>query len=158
MMFEVRRLGLLLVLSAILLAACGEQPVVHTYQSVPVNGWEPGDTLRFRVDTLAEGGAYEASIGIRTSASVPYPYRSVWLVVKQHWHNPELLTCDTLECMLTDEKGDVVGHGVSLYQFVESFGPMNLTAGASADVSIYHIMQREMLPGITDVGIKLIRK
>lgn len=98
------------------------------------------------------------TLGIRTSASTPYPFQTLWLVVQQKWYNPDTLRIDTVECRLTDEKGDIAGHGVSLYQFTQPFLTQYLQAGSSADFSIIHIMRREMLPGISSVGIKLQRQ
>lgn len=137
------------------LAACREQPAAYEYRPTPVEGWEPGDTLKFSVDTLRKSGTYRLTLGVRTSASTPYPFRSVWLVVRQRWHNPDTLLVDTVECALTDEKGDITGSGVSLYQYRQPMSQMQLTEGSSAELSIIHIMRREMIPGITAVGIKL---
>lgn len=148
-----RQIVILLVVLSV--AACGDKPVAYDYCATPVEGWEPGDTLRFRIDTIRRSGDYELSLGVRTSASTPYPFQSLWLVVRQHWHNPERLVLDTLECRLTDEKGDVAGRGISLYQYDLPWKRVRLEAGDCADFSVYHIMRRELLPGITDVGVKV---
>lgn len=142
---------------ACLLTACDPRPVAHGYCSTPIEGWEPGDTLKFSVDTLRESGAYVLILGLRASASTPYPYRSVWLAVRQHWHHPEQVRIDTIEFKLTDAKGDMMGHGVSLYQYSLPLDTLNLTAGNSVDLSINHVMRSEMLPGIASVGVKLVR-
>ena len=139
-------------------ASCRHQPSAFAYRSTSVDGWEPGDTLHFHIDSIQESGNYMLTLGIRTSASTPYPFQTLWLVVQQKWYNPATLRIDTVECRLTDEKGDIAGHGVSLYQFTQPFLTQHLQAGSSADFSIIHIMRREMLPGISSVGIKLQRQ
>lgn len=139
-------------------AACSRQPVAHEYRSTPVEGWEPGDTLKFRIDTLRESGIYRLTLGVRTSASKPYPFRSVWLVVRQHWHRPDTLLIDTVECVLTDEKGDIAGHGVSLYQYRQPLPRIKHSEGSRAELSITHIMRREMIPGISAVGFRFERE
>ena len=141
-----------------LLTACEHKPAAYDYCSVSVEGWEPGDTLHYHVDTLKTSGHYAFHIGLRTSASTPYPYQSLWLVVKQRWHNPERTTCDTVNCQLTDAKGDAEGAGVSLFQYDFPWATQYHEAGSSADISIYHIMRSEMLPGVADVGIRLSLK
>lgn len=138
-----------------LVAACRQQPVAFEYAPTPIEGWEPGDTLKFKIDTLRQTGTYTLDLGIRTSASTPYPFRSIWLVVRQHWHRPERVLTDTVECKLTDAKGDITGHGVSLYQYTQPLGEVQLQEGDYADFSIIHIMRREMLPGVAAVGIRL---
>lgn len=139
-------------------AACSRHPVAYEYRSTPVEGWEPGDTLKFRVDTLQESGTYRLTLGVRTSASTPYPFRSVWIAVRQHWHNPDTLLIDTVECVLTDEKGDAIGHGVSLYQYRQPLPLIKLPEGSCAELSITHIMRRELISGISAIGIRLERE
>lgn len=146
---------IILLLALAALAGCQQQPSAFAYRSTSVDGWEPGDTLHFHIDSLKESGNYVLTLGIRTSASTPYPFQTLWLVVQQKWYNPDTLRIDTVECRLTDEKGDIAGHGVSLYQYTQPFLSQHLNAGASADFSIIHIMRREMIPGISSVGIKL---
>lgn len=146
---------LLLLLGCLSLIGCQRQLGAFAYRSTSVDGWEPGDTLHFHIDTLRQSGNYLLTLGIRTSASTPYPFQSIWLVVQQRWYNPDTLRTDTVECRLTDEKGDIAGHGVSLYQHTRPFLTQHLPAGASADFRIIHIMRREMLPGVAGVGIKL---
>lgn len=137
------------------LCACTDRPSAFDYRSTPVEGWELGDTLKYHVDTIAASGNYRFSLGIRTSASTPYPYQSLWLVIKQHWHNPEQEVTDTIQYQLTNDRGDAQGHGVSLYQYDQDIKTLLLPQGASADISVYHIMRSEMIVGIADVGIKL---
>ena len=97
--------------------ACGERPVAYDFCSTSVEGWEPGDTLKFHVDTLDASGVYNLSIGVRTSSSTPYPYQTLWMVVRQQWHHPDQVMLDTIKMQLTNEFGDPQGHGVTLYQF-----------------------------------------
>lgn len=150
-------LTLLLTLTLLATAACQRRTVALAYSPTSVEGWEPGDTLTYHIDTLSRAGRYSLSLGIRTSASTPYPFQTLWLVIRQHWHAPEHITSDTLEVRLTDDMGDVNGSGVSLYEYHVPFRTYDLPAGASADITIHHVMQREMLPGVAGVGIRLER-
>ncbi len=157
-MTKVLRLLFAIAVSTLPFTACEHKPVCFSYCSTPVEGWEKGDTLRYHVDTLRQTGHYTMSIGIRSSSATPYPFQSLWLVVRQQWHNPEQQRCDTVECTLSNADGDITGTGVSLYQYELPFTEMDLNEGASADIRITHLMRTEMLPGITDVGIKLVRQ
>lgn len=146
-----------LLLSIIMLvsASCMRRPVAFEFQSTPIEGWETGDTLHYCIDSLHHGGNYRLQIGLRTSAATPYPFQSIWLVVRQHWHNPDTLVIDTMEFKLTNSKGDVAGSGISLYSYTQELGHLQLEEGSSAEVKIMHIMRREMIRGIVDVGIRL---
>ena len=134
---------------------CTRRTAVHHYEKVAVDGWTPGDTLKFRIDSLTRSGNYEPVIGIRTSPAVLYPYRSLWLAVRQQWHNPEGERTDTIECVLTDDNGDMTGKGVSIYQYTFPQKRLYLEAGTSADISISHIMRNDILPGITEIGLRI---
>lgn len=140
---------------AFALTGCESKPLSYSYRSTPVEGWEQGDTLHFHVDSVAHAGKYRMTLGIRYSATTPYPFQSLWLVVREHWHNPESVYCDTVECKLSNADGDIKGTGVSIYQVEQYLHDRLLQEGMSADITINHIMQREMLPGITDVGLRI---
>jgi len=64
---------------------------------------------------------------------------------------------DTLYCSLTDREGDVSGKGVSVYQYTFPVDTFQLHRGARGTITIHHIMRRNLLPGVSDVGIRLER-
>lgn len=174
----------LLTLLTLLGGAClhdKARPVAYAYVPTPADGWETGDTLHFAVDSLPRTAPYEVAVGLRTSAAQPFPYRSLWLVVRERWTVPAAAVqtadsvllmslhpvlaadsaawhferTDTVQLRLTDAEGDVVGEGISRFQYVFPLHTHVLPCGATADVSVFHLMRRDMLPGITDVGIML---
>ena len=65
---------------------------------------------------------------------------------------------DTLNCKLIDHNGNVKGQGVSHYQYEFKLATIPLEAEDSLHITIRHDMKREMLPGITDIGVTLIRQ
>lgn len=149
------RIYIIGVLTALLCAACHNQPAAYEYRPTPLDGWEPGDTLRFRVDSLAASGNYCLNLGVRTSAMHSYPYRTLWLRIEQRWHNPETTRTDTVELSFVDSEGNFLGQGVSLYTFTQSVGRLQLRSGQSADITVNHLMRSEMLEGVEAVGICL---
>ena len=58
---------------------------------------------------------------------------------------------------LYDEKGNVLGDGVSYFQYNFMLSEVDLREGDSLHVCVRHIMKREILPGISDIGLKMIR-
>lgn len=142
-------------LMALCLAACGRKPVAYEYRATPPDGWEPGDTLRFRIDTVRHAGIYTLSIRLRTAASVRYPYQTLWLGVRQRWRNPDRVTLDTIACSLYAPDGNVTGHGVSLYQYEQDCGQLPLAVGDCGEISVFHLMSHPVLPGIREVGIRI---
>lgn len=148
----------LLLSSATMVTACQHRPVAYSYETIDADGWDKTDTLRYLIDSLENGGRYKLTIGIRTSVSDPYPYRSLWMLVKQRWQNSERLVVDTVECSLIDEKGDTNGKGVSIFETVLPCHALELPRGACGEITVNHLMQREVLPGILSVGVKLERE
>ena len=57
--------------------------------------------------------------------------------------------------MIIDSKGNVEGKGVSYYQYDFPLSTLRLEKGDSLALVVRHAMKREILPGISDVGIML---
>lgn len=132
-------------------ASCDSVPASYAYRSTPLNGWEPKDTLAFPIDTIARPGRYILSVGVRTTAL--FPFQSLWLVVKQQWQEPAIGRLDTVVCRFTNAAGDPVNHGLSLNQYEFPFDTLYLERGTHGRISVRHIMRRDILQGVSDVGI-----
>lgn len=153
-MLSLRRIPLALLLAASIIvgmAACDSVPVSYAYRSTPVNGWEPKDTLSFPIDTIGRTGRYAMSVGVRTTAL--FPFQSLWLVVKQQWHQTSAGKLDTVVCRFTNTTGDPANHGLSLNQFEFPFDTLHLQRGDRGHITVRHIMRRDILPGVSDIGI-----
>lgn len=144
-------------LFALLLVACNRRPVAtFSYRSTPVDGWENADTLIFPIDSLPADGRYALTVGVRTSSAYPYPFRMLALSIEARFLS-QTRYADTLYCSLTDHEGDVSGKGVSVYQYTFPVDTFQLHRGARGTITIHHIMRRNLLPGVSDVGIRLER-
>ena len=64
---------------------------------------------------------------------------------------------DTLSCRLIDETGNALGNGVSNYQYLIPLTSLTLKKGDRLRIAIRHDMKREILPGISDIGLRLRR-
>ena len=153
------RIVFILSLSALLLmAACApeERTLCYSYRAVAADGWERHDAVTFTCDTVRQSGDYDFTVGLRTTSS--YPFQNLWLLVSQHYTNPDTTVIDTLCCTLTDPTGRNHGHGVSLYEQLFPLKHVHMNVGQTVDIHVNHIMRRPILPGITDVGIIIKRK
>lgn len=144
---------LLLLLSV---TACEKRIAVYTQRSIAADGWEPFDTVMFVIDSLQRDGNYTLSIDLRTTSS--FPYQALYLRVEQHWEKPKMVSCDTLCCQLATHNGDITGAGISHLQYTFPLDRLRLAAGQHGHIVIRHIMQREMLPGVASVGVKIERE
>lgn len=138
-----------------ILSSCMQDTLLHVYQPVPATGWSCRDTLCFEVDSSIAAGSYSLTVGIRT---VPQPSLSqVVIAVEQHLDSPLYTRTDTLVCTLTDAEGrpNVRGGNNPIYENVQL--PFHLTEGQHGTIRIRHLMRREVVQGITDVGIRIGR-
>lgn len=62
---------------------------------------------------------------------------------------------DTVQCDLMDKNGVTKGQGISSFQYNVPFAIHKYQAGDSLHIEIRHDMKREILPGISDVGLKI---
>ena len=64
---------------------------------------------------------------------------------------------DTVNCTFSKPDGTRLTRGISYYQYSFPIAKPDLREGDSLVVSIYHDMKRDMLPGISDVGLYISR-
>ena len=134
-------------------SACGGGTVYDKFVSMPSDGLEKNDTAVFDVPPVASSGRYIREIGLRIAAA--YPFTSLSLEVCQTVEPGHRVSVDTLDCRLYDDDGNVLGHGISVYQYGFELPDIDLQKGDSLHVRVRHVMKREILPGITDIGFSL---
>lgn len=144
----------------LIFASCTNDIVFFNYSSTSPDGWEKNDTVTFNVPPVRERGHYSAMLGLRVNNS--YPFQSITLIVEQTIYSKSRsirLTRDTVTCHITTEDGTITGQGLYIYQYDQ---PLHLApalaAGDSLHYAIRHNMRRNILPGVSDVGIRLRRE
>jgi len=138
---------------AVLLTACDSQTVYDHYEQTPVSGWEKNDTLVFETEPIAQGGRYKVEVGLRIKGN--YPFLGLNLLVDQTILPSHEKHSSTLSCQLIDKQGYAKGRGVSHFQYLFHLTTLDLKRGERLHVAIRHGMKREILPGITDIGLRL---
>lgn len=143
--------GLLAVLIG--LSACERGVVYDHYEHTVLAGWEKIDTLSYAVPRVTDNGLYAVTLGLRVNRL--YPFQSLTLIVEQTAYPSRKTHVDTLNCQLVDANGNIKGNGVTHYQYNFHVSDLRLGANDSLHISVRHDMKREILPGISDVGIKV---
>lgn len=143
-----------LLLLLLLLSACDRQTVIHRYQPVPSEGWQRSDTLTFTIPPIPHSGTYTVNLGLRYTST--FPYQDVWLVTETRLRSPHALRRDTLCFLLADSAGTPTGSGLHILQREALLTSLPLVRGQQGRVLVRHIMARETLPFITDVGVKIV--
>ena len=145
--------------------ACVGGKVFDEYEQIPVEGWDKTDTLTFSVPAVAADGVYNLALGLRTTGD--YPFMSLTLlfeanIIAKKTENSSVVKAPqrlsrTLSCPLVSSRGRSQGQGVSLYQYNFHVATISLREGDSLQVNIRHNMKREMLPGLSDLGLSITR-
>jgi len=144
------------VIVGVMLAACDTDVVYDSYSHTPMEGWEKTDTLQFSVPRLANGGLYRMEIGLRTNAT--FPFTGITVVVDKTIEPGHRLQSDTISCRIADKNGNILGRGVSCYQYDFILNDTHLRRGDSLNIRVRHIMRREVVPGVTDVGVRITKR
>lgn len=139
----------------LVMASCQRGTVMHEYRNTPAGGWDQSDMLVYPLDTVKEAGEYNVDIGVRTTNM--FPYKKLWLVVESELVNPDTTFADTLMCDFNEEGGVSARRGLNAYQFDFRLRTITLREGQSGKLVVHHIMRREILPGVSDVGVRLYR-
>ena len=150
------KFAIILFTVALVFSSCNRKTIYSHYESIPFSGWEKSDTLSFCITPITHDCTYSEEIGLRINSA--YPFMGITLIVSQHTQPYHILRTDTLHAYLTDNDGNIQGTGVSYYQYHFKLATLRLYANDTLYVNIRHNMKREILPGISDIGITLRRE
>ena len=137
----------------ITLCGCQQQTAYHQFRHIVEPGWDKTDTLHFGIAPLTAGGNYRLDTELRTDKD--YPFQQLTLEVEQTVFPSMKKYHDVVNCPLISETGVIKGDGISIFQYQFHVRDVSLHKGDSLHVCITHNMKREIMPGITDVGIRL---
>ena len=143
-------------------ASCSDPRTYDQYKSVLLQGWSRNDTLSFDIPRQWEGN-YQLDLCLR--AAQTYPYRNISMIIERkiiyyrQRKKREKTYNDTINCEIINDKGILVGQkGISNTEIRQAITSFRLNRNDSIHVTIHHIMSHESLPGISDVGIRLLKK
>ena len=142
--------------------SCSDPRTYDHYKSVSLQGWSRKDTLTFDIPRQWEGN-YQLDLCLR--AAQTYPYRNISMIIerkviyyRQHKKREKTYN-DTVNCEIINDKGILVGQkGITSTEIRQAITYFRLNRTDSMQVKIHHIMSRESLPGISDVGIRILKK
>ena len=135
---------LLVMMIALGMASCDRQTVYHHFEHVPDNEWEKIDTLKFEIGPVIETGTYHEAVELRINEEQTIKPRGI--ILSQH-----------KDCELINPDGSHKGSGISFFQSQFPLDDIDLQQGDTLCISVFHSMKREIMPGISDIGIRLSR-
>lgn len=139
---------LLLAIVLVLLFSCKGNVIYHHYEHVEDNAWSQSDTLNYLLPPVPHKGTYALEMGLRYGSD--FPYRDITVVA-----DFGMGVSDTLTIPFATNDGKPLGHGVGLLHKTIPLSNLQLNEGQQVTISIHHIMRREILPSIFEVGLKL---
>lgn len=147
-------LGLALPLLSALAMGCGKEgrTLMHHYKTLPGGAWSTFDTLRFDIPPSPTTEDYVFSLGLRLRNT--FPYEDIWMVAEMHLEEPAATVRDTLRYLTTQPDGSPQGHGIALQQDEQPLCTLRLARGQHGHLRLYHIMTREIMPDVANVGVR----
>ena len=146
---------LLFMMIALGMASCDRQTVYHHYEHVADHGWEKTDTIKFEIGPLREKGTYHETLEFRTDEL--FPFLGIYITVEQMIKPRNIILIQNLKCELMNQDGSQKGSGISYYQSLFPLDDIELQQGDTLCISVFHSMKREILPGISDIGMKVVK-
>ena len=141
----------LLMLTA--LCGCQKHIAYHAFKHISDTGWDKTDTLNFDIKPQLGDGNYCLDAELRTGKN--YPFQQLTLEVEETVYPSRERYHDMVNCEIVSEEGVIGGDGISYFQYKFHIRDLSLRQGDSLRVSLTHNMKREIMQGITDVGIRL---
>jgi gliding motility-associated lipoprotein GldH len=147
--------NILILIVSLLLVGCQGDIVYTVFKSLPNVGWEADSSLCYQpviTDSVAD---YQMLITIRHTDA--YPYQNLWLFVDIE-QDSLLLTRDTIECYMANERGEWLGGGLTVHELPLLYSENYRFANSGEyQISITQGMREDTLVGIKEVGVKIIR-
>ena len=140
-------------LALIVLCGCQQQVAYHEFRHIYEPGWDKSDTIHFDTRSLSAGGSYRLDAEVRTDKN--YPFQKLTIEIEQAVYPSKEKYHDVIDCDLISEEGVIEGDGISYFQYQFHVRDLSLHQGDSVHICLTHNMKREIMPGITDVGIRL---
>ncbi len=108
--------------------------------------WYADDTVSVLLPPAVETGLYNECYMLRTDRN--YPYEELFLKVEHKFTSPDKTFCDTI-CLHPSDSST----GVNLLQYVSAQNVLHLVSGQHGEIRITHLMHRNPLPSVSDVGV-----
>lgn len=150
-------IGTLLLTVAWSMTSCSRQQTVYAnYAPIDDTTWEKTDTITFDVPPVKAAGTYQEKLGLRLADD--FPFLALSMDIEIQVQPKGILHSSQHKFSVIDQGGNPKGKGLSLQQYTFDLGDLELEEGDLLHISMAHNMKREILPGVVDLGIILIKK
>lgn len=151
---EIMKKVVLLAVISLLLVGCQKGVIFTEFKALPECGWDMDTELVFTPVMEDSTAVYDMQLIVRHTDR--YAYQNLWLFVDVK-QDSLLLRRDTIEAMLANERGKWLGSGVSKYTLPLLYVEEVPLQEGEYNVVVQQGMREDVLRGITDVGLKVIK-
>lgn len=148
----VRKQGLPALLFALLLAACDGHTRFHSFQPMADEGWSRTDTLTFSLPPADAEGDYQLLVGMRYGKD--FPYEGIWMTVETELPPSPSVRRDTVYFRMNMPE-EARSRGIMYVQQEMPVAVVHLRQAQQCRIRLRHIMRREVMPDISDIGLRL---
>lgn len=150
-----------LVIGGLLLCclSCRNSVRLYSYQPVDLHGWSCTDTIHFELPADSAAVLHTYSLGVRFTEQIAY--RGLWLVLEQRGvptgepvQQPPYRR-DTLYLPLTRDNGTWMASGIVYHEAQAICTAAHTTPHVPLTLLVYHIMPKQEISGILEVGLKV---
>lgn len=143
-----------LTLGWVLLAGCGEPPLVAETEDVPLEGWDSQQSLAFHWDVQDTLLRHDVLLDLRHTQD--YPHSNLYLFLTYRFPNGKSRV-DTVECTLADARGRWRGSGFGDLvdqRFLLESG-VRFPLRGRYGLEVVHGMRNDPVLGVSNVGLRL---
>lgn len=145
--------ALMIVFMGGLTGSCLENKIYDHYFPTDIDGWDKSHELTFEIPPIEKSGVYEEQIGVRYNKL--YPFMTLSIIIEQTVYPDAKVLIDTLNCEMMNKRGGLIGKGLNLSQIQVPLRQLYIQQGDSIHFRIRHNMRRDILPGISDLGLMI---
>lgn len=146
-------IAVLALLSALCVSCTGRTVYSH-YEPLPILGWHADSAMVYDFSVADSSAVYDIVLNLRHTDR--YPNQNFW-VFADLYRDSLLLSSDTLDYYLADERGRWLGNGFASRKDMPMLYKHNLSFPLSGDyrILLHHGMRDTLLTGVTELGVTI---
>ncbi len=138
----------------LLFAACStDQSRMVAYEPVDAYSWDAAERLEFVLGPVVDAGDYDLTLHVRTTTAAAFPFKTLYIEVRQQWNASNITVVDTVPCGFQQEERRA--SGISIHQYAFPFARHRCQPSDSVRLTLRHLMRQEEITGIDNVGVSL---
>ena len=145
--------SMVVVMLSLLLMACDGNKAYYHFEHIDNEGWCQNDTITFAIPPQT-AGTYHATLCMR--ATHAFPYSTITVRTETSFSPSGKCSSQRLRCHIYNDMGKMNGkRGITSTELRFPLHDITLQDSDSVTIKIHHLMSREALPGITDLGMEI---